>query len=73
MVPCYIWKGVGILPSPVPYFKAFALPLLKERATQKAHADVYSRISAYPPDAQAEKRGVRIYTTRGRFMAAHLS
>lgn len=37
----YIQEGVGILPLPVPYFKAFALPTFRERATQKAHADMY--------------------------------
>lgn len=35
-------EGVGILPLPVPYFKAFALPTPRERATQKAHADMYN-------------------------------
>ena len=43
-------EGVGILPLPVPYFKAFALPTPRERATQKAHADMYNK-----PDALLAK------------------
>lgn len=35
---------MGILPSLVPYFKAFALPTFRERATQKAHADMYYKL-----------------------------
>lgn len=35
-------KGVGISPSLVPRFKAFAMPYYWEQATQKAHADMYN-------------------------------
>ena len=43
VIPARIYKrGVGISPSSVPCFKAFAMPYHQERTTQKAHADMYN-------------------------------
>ena len=55
-------KGAGILPSPVPSFKAFALPTCRERTTQKAHADMYTT----RPSSADGRNGTWIYTPRGR-------
>ena len=55
-------KCAGILPSPVPSFKAFALPTCRERTTQKAHADMYTT----RPSSADGRNGTWIYTPRGR-------
>jgi hypothetical protein len=41
-------KSVGILTFTRSVFQAFAMPTLRERATQKAHADMYSEPACLP-------------------------